>query len=101
MVYVILCGKIVLHHEKLGALGVLTMDNCLGEECQIRPTCKKKLDAAYSESECYLLAYEANKWAEIRDTLIHLGLKNDYLRFEKFVKSNFNQKNLWRMRQQK
>ena len=31
-VYIILFGKIVLHHDKLGALGVLTMENTLGEE---------------------------------------------------------------------
>ena len=30
--YIILFGTIVLHHEELGALGVLTMENTVGEE---------------------------------------------------------------------
>ena len=32
MVYFILCGKIILHHDQLGALGVLTMEQTVGEE---------------------------------------------------------------------
>ena len=30
--YIILFGTLVLHHEELGALGVLTMENTVGEE---------------------------------------------------------------------
>jgi len=31
-VYIILSGKIALHHDVLGALGVLNMEHSLGEE---------------------------------------------------------------------
>ena len=31
--YVILFGAVILHHEQLGALGVLTMEQTAGEEC--------------------------------------------------------------------
>ena len=57
---------------------------------------KNKLDAAYSQSEVYLLGYEAKKWNQIKDMLIQMGLKSDYLRWEKFMLHNFTQKHAWR-----
>ena len=45
--YLILFGTIVLHHETLGALGVLTMENTVGEEFLLSGiSCK--IDAAYA-----------------------------------------------------
>jgi hypothetical protein len=98
-VYLILCGKIVLHHEELGALGVLTMNNCLGEESQLKKDLKYKLDSAYSEGETFLLGYEASRWAWMKDLFISNGLRPDFLRWEKFVNTNHRQKYLWRKRQ--
>ena len=46
-VYIVLFGTLILHHEYLGALGVLTMDNTIGEESQIKGS-ETKLDSAYS-----------------------------------------------------
>ena len=68
-VYIVLFGTVVLHHETLGALGVLTMENTIGEESQIKGA-KSKLDSAYSQSEAYLLEYDAKEWGRMRDTLM-------------------------------
>lgn len=45
--YFILFGTLVLHHEELGALGVLTIEHTVGEESIIKGE-RKKLDASYS-----------------------------------------------------
>ena len=45
--YFILFGTLVLHHEYLGALGVLTIDHTVGEESVIKGI-RTKLDACYS-----------------------------------------------------
>ena len=71
-VFIILFGTIIIHHDTLGALGVLTMENTVGEESQIKGL-KKKLDAAYSQSECYLLEYDSSKWTRIKDILMSMG----------------------------
>ena len=71
-VFIILFGTIIIHHDTLGALGVLTMENTVGEESQTKGL-KKKLDAAYSQSECYLLEYDASKWTTIKEILISMG----------------------------
>ena len=68
-VYIVLFGTVVLHHETLGALGVLTMENTIGEESQIKGA-KTKLDSAYSQSEAYLLEYNAKEWSRMKDTLM-------------------------------
>ena len=67
-VFIILFGTLIIHHDELGALGVLTMENTVGEESQVRGL-KKKLDSAYSKSECYLLEYDSVKWATIKATM--------------------------------
>ena len=68
-VYIIIFGTIIIHHDTLGALGVLTMENTVGEETQVKGY-KKKLDSAYSKTECYLLEYDASKWSTMRNTLL-------------------------------
>lgn len=45
--YLILFGTLVLHHEVLGALGVLSMDHTTGEEAIVGKD-KKKIDSAYA-----------------------------------------------------
>lgn len=41
-------GTVIVHHRVLGALGVLGMNNTVGEETQVEPRCTKKKDAAYA-----------------------------------------------------
>ena len=84
MIYIVLFGTLVLHHETLGALGVLTMDSTIGEESQIKGL-GTKLDSAYSQTETYLLEYDAQKWAGIRLTLMQIGRKADLMRLERFI----------------
>ena len=45
--YFILFGTLVLHHETLGALGLLTMEQTVGEESILSGTVIKN-DAAYA-----------------------------------------------------
>lgn len=63
--YLILFGTLVLHHEVLGALGVLSMDHTTGEETTIGKELKK-IDSAYAQVETYLLEMRADKWRELR-----------------------------------
>ena len=55
--YLILFGALVLHSEKLGALGVLDMDHTVGEESIIGSS-KVKQDAAYAQKETYMLEFK-------------------------------------------
>lgn len=70
--YLVLFGALVLHHERLGALGVLSMEHTAGEESIIGKE-KTKIDSAYAQVETYLLEMRPEKWEELRTLLLGMG----------------------------
>ncbi|CDW89131.1 UNKNOWN [Stylonychia lemnae] len=101
VIYVIMFGKIILHHRILGALGVLGMSNTVGEETMIEHKLSKKKDAAYAQSECYLLEFDQKDWSRIKDILISTGNKSDYILIDSLIKQNYQQKKNWRQYKQR
>lgn len=101
-VYIIMFGKIIVHHRVLGALGVLGMINTVGEETLVEQRSTKKKDAAYAQSECYLLEFDAKKdWARIKELLIKTGNRQDYILIDGLIKHNYYQKKNWRLYKQR
>lgn len=95
--YFILFGTIVLHHETLGALGVLTMENTIGEEF-ILSGIQRKIDSSYAQKETYLLEVSAEKWRDTKDLLMATSQRAEYLKLERLIKLNYTQKHFWRSR---
>jgi len=78
-VYIILFGKLVLHHRSWGGLGVLSMGNCVGEETMIERNNSRKKDAVYAASESYLLEFDQKEWPIIKNLLFATGNKSDFI----------------------
>ena len=70
--YLILFGTLVLHHEVLGALGVLSMEHTAGEESIVSGV-SRKIDAAYAQTETYLLEMSLDRWRELKQHLMGTG----------------------------
>ena len=70
--YFILFGTLVLHHETLGALGVLSMEHTVGEE-SIFGQLSHRTDAVYAQKETYLLELTPDRWHIIKQNLIGMG----------------------------
>ena len=96
--YFILFGTIVLHDEAIGALGVLTMENTVGEEFLLSGI-QSKIDAAYAQKESYLLEISPEKWREMKDILMASSQRAEYLKLDRLIKLNYAQKHQWRTRQ--
>lgn len=44
------------------------------------------MDACYAYSETYLLDFNREDWAKIKDIMIRTGNRNDFIRCEKLIK---------------
>ena len=78
----------MLHDEKFGALGVLTMENTAGEESIMGQVVKNKKDAAYSQKETYLLEFRHEHWQIFRETLFTMGKRAEYIKLERLLSHN-------------
>jgi len=85
--YFILFGTLVLHHEDLGALGVLSIEHTVGEESIIKGE-QKKLDACYSQKETYLLELKQEKWQELKEILYATGQRAEFLKLDRLLQHN-------------
>lgn len=83
-VYIILLGKVVIHTNEQGALGVLTMKNTVGEETQFSRV-SEKLDSAYSEGACWLLEYDPREFHSLQKRMVDSGHRGDMLKFSRMV----------------
>lgn len=104
-VYIVIFGKLVLHHKTLGALGVIGMGQTLGEETLVervlnpKPNNKtqaNKKDAVYSQCESYLLEFGEPDFKRIRDLILRGGSKSDYFHLTRLLTHNYSQKAVWR-----
>jgi hypothetical protein len=115
-VYLVIFGKLVLHHKTLGALGVVGMGQTLGEETLIEKTrgtgryptqpylCQKR-EAVFAQTESYLLHFGEKEWRRLRDIFFRgrtgASSKADYNHLDRLLQSNYDQKMTWRSYKQK
>lgn len=115
-VYLVIFGKLVLHHRTLGALGVVGMGQTLGEETLIektrgtgrnpsQPYLGQKREAVFAQTESYLLHFGEIEWRRLRDLYFRArtgaSSKADYYHFDRLLQSNYDQKMTWRSYKQK
>ena len=89
-------GKLVLHSQRLGTIGVVKIGDSLGEEALLEPKVVNRKESAYAESETYVLEVTRERWKDLKQVLIHLGHKKDFMLLESRLRKNFQQKKSWR-----
>lgn len=109
--YVVLFGKIVMHSKSLGAIGVATIGDVIGEEMlferqggegkgkysDVADKAKYlRTETAYSEGDTYLLECYFDEWPKLKDVLILMKLRKDYLLIDNHIKKCYYQKKAWR-----
>ena len=105
--YMVLFGKIVMHSKNLGAIGVSTVGDFIGEELlfeakgnNITAHAEKvqhlRQETAYSEGDTYLLECYFDEWRKLKDVLILMKLRKDFLLIENQLKKCYYQKKAWR-----
>ena len=94
--FLVVMGKLVLHSHRLGTIGVVKIGDSLGEEAVLESkTCPRK-ESAYAASETYVLEVTREKWKDLKQVLIYLGQKKDFMLLESRLRKNFTQKKSWR-----
>ena len=107
--YIVLFGKIVMHSKSLGAIGMVGIGDFIGEEILFEKTSDGKYiapngektsslrqDTAYSEGDTYLLECYFDEWRKMKDVLILMKLRKDFLLIENHIKKCYYQKRAWR-----
>ena len=89
-VYFVLSGILVLHNTDKGAVGLVTYDSTLGEECWHGKT--EALEYAVAYQQCYLLEIDCQKLRE----LSKLIAKTDFIKIQRHVEANHRKKQVWR-----
>lgn len=64
------------------------MGHSVGEETLIEKR-TKKTDAAYAQSETYLLDFDHNDLNKIKTILMQTGNRSDYLLIDNLIKKNY------------
>ncbi len=107
--YLVIFGKLVMHSKSLGAIGMCSSGDFIGEELIFeRPPEAKSIAAlaekpkyfrtetAYSEGDTYLLECYFDDWPKLRDMLVLMKLRKDYLLIDNHLKRCYYQKRAWR-----
>jgi hypothetical protein len=105
----VIFGKLVMHSKTLGAIGMCSAGDFIGEELIFeRPPETKSLSAiaekpkyfrtetAYSEGDTYLLECYFDDWPKLRDILVLMKLRKDFLLIDNHLKKCYYQKRAWR-----
>lgn len=98
-----------MHSKNLGAIGVATIGDFIGEDLlfekaadgksysQVAENAKHlRTETAYSEGDTYLLECYFDEWRKLKDMLILMKLRNDYLIIDNQLKKSYYQKKAWR-----
>ena len=94
--FIVVMGKLVLHSKRLGTIGVVKMGDSLGEEALLEARACNRKESAYAESETYVFEVSRERWKELKQVLIHLGQRKDFILVENLLRKNFTQKKSWR-----
>lgn len=95
--YLVVFGKIVIHSKSLGAIGMVTMGEFVGEELMFEKTDNNlRYESAYSEGDSYLFECTFEDWRKFKDMLTLLGLKKDFMNIENQLKKGYSSKKVWR-----
>lgn len=97
--YMVIFGKIVMHSKDLGAIGMVSVGDFIGEELIFEKSSDVKnlaaqaekpkhfrTETAYSEGDSYLLECYFDDWPKLKDMLILMKLRNDYLLIDSHLK---------------
>jgi hypothetical protein len=106
----IIFGKVVMHSKNLGAIGMVSCGDFIGEELLFEKSGDAKnnlssqaekpqhlrAETAYSEGDTYLLECYFDEWPKLKDILILMKLRNDYILADKHLKHCYFKKKAWR-----
>jgi hypothetical protein len=105
--YIVLFGKVVMHSKNLGAIGMAAVGDFVGEELLFETRGNDftryaekvqhlRQETAYSEGDTYLLECYFDEWIKLKDVLILMKLRKDYLLIDKHLQKCYYQKKAWR-----
>lgn len=108
----VIFGKVVMHSKTLGAIGMVSCGDFIGEELLFEKSSDLKntyhlsshaekpqhlrTETAYSEGDTYLLECYFDEWPKLKDMLIMMKLRNDYILTDKHLKHCYQKKKSWR-----
>lgn len=98
--FIVLNGKFLLHHDKVGAIGIVNTGDSLGEEGIFEkrdnglPVIRKEI--ATAELDSYVIEISISAYHKLREILNIHKLSMDWFTFNNTLKRSYVQKKSWR-----
>jgi len=92
LVYIVLCGRLIVYTQYGDVLSVVRAGECVGEEAFMSSQWNYRKESCVSDGVSYLLAIDSNSMKEIKEQFVIYGYQHNYLVLMRILEDSFRRK---------
>ena len=87
----------IVHTKKLGAIGLVTIGDIIGEEALNKSIkYKDRKETTYSSGLSFVLELTPDIWTQLKNVLLAINAKLDYRKLSRLIESSVSKKQSWK-----